>query len=184
MILFSFYSGETEIKMQIYSWVKWVAYVIGIILLSVIQFTTPPLLPHIYGAEPLLLIPAVIVIATFDGETTGAVSGMIAGLIWDTNSGKVFGFYTLFLLAIGIFAGLLVQYLFRNTVLSAVILTLIFTFLLEFLAWFFFYNLFGDMKILNALLKIILPATLYTTVFAFPLYYLERFFHNRLTAEK
>lgn len=157
---------------------KWVIYTAGFLLVSVFEFT-PHMIPPIDHAAPLLLIPLLICTSMFEGETAGAMFGVLAGLIWDTQGGKVFGFDALFLLIFGLCAGLLVEYLFRNTIVSALIFTLSFTFLLEVLTWFFFRSLFGINNFVYSLLHVILPTSLYTLVFTVPFYYCVRALSGR-----
>lgn len=149
---------------------KWTLYTAVFLLVSVLQFT-PHMLPEIEGEGPLLLVPLVICFSMFEGETAGAVFGVIAGLLWDTQGGKVFGFDALFLLIFGLCVGLLVEFLFRNTVVTAMIFTLFFTALLEFITWFFFRSLFGENHIVYSILNIILPSSLYALVVSIPFYF-------------
>lgn len=128
------------------------------------------MLPKIYDISPLLLIPAVVCIAMFEGETVGAVFGIIAGLLWDSQSGRVFGFNCFFLMIFGIVVGLLIQNLFRNTVVSALLFTLLTTIILELITWYFFYSIYGDNQIVFALLQVILPTAIYTLVLSIPIY--------------
>jgi rod shape-determining protein MreD len=151
------------------NFVKWVTYTIVFIFIFVFQFT-PFLLPKIFDVGPLLLIPAVICIAMFEGESAGAAFGVIAGLLWDSQSGRLFGFNCLFLMMFGLAVGLLIQNLFRNTVVSTLLFTLFSTIILELLTWYFFYNLYGDNQIGFALLQIILPTTIYTLILTIPIY--------------
>ena len=163
--------------------IKWTVYTVAVFLLSVLQ-ADPFFLPKIWRMGPILLVPAVVCIAMFEGETAGAVYGVIAGLLWDAQCGRLFGFNAFFLLVFGMFAGLLVKYLFRNTVVSVLLLTLSLTLLLEFVTWFFFDNLFGDYDIAYAFLKVMLPTSLYTLIFAFPFYFGAKKLSLRFRAEE
>jgi rod shape-determining protein MreD len=149
--------------------VKWATYTIAFIIIFIFQFT-PYLLPKIFDISPLLLIPAVICIAMFEGEAVGAVFGIVAGILWDSQSGRVFGFNCLFLMIFGIIIGLLIQYLFHNTVVSALLFTLLATVILELITWYFFYSIYGDNQIVFALLQVILPTTIYTLLLSIPIY--------------
>jgi rod shape-determining protein MreD len=153
---------------QIY-FIKWITYTIAFIFIFIFQ-STPNILPKIFGIGPLLLIPAVICVAMFEGESAGAIFGVIAGLLWDSQSGRLFGFNCLFLMLFGLAVGLLIQFLFRNTVVSTLLFTLVATIMLELLTWYFFYSLYGDNQIGFALLQIILPTTIYTLILTIPIY--------------
>lgn len=156
---------------------KWAVYVLAFVLTAVLQFT-PNMLPPIHAMAPLLLIPAVVAVAMLEGEMAGAVFGIFAGILWDVQGVKVFGFDALMLLACGMFVGLLVRVVFRNSIVSALLFTCAVTFSLEFISCCFFRFLFGDFDFLSLLGRVILPAVLYTLPFAAPYFYGARALHN------
>jgi rod shape-determining protein MreD len=125
----------------------------------------------------------VVAIAMFEGETAGALYGVLGGLLWDCASGTAFGFNALFLMFIGITVGLLVNYLFRNTLFSVFLFTAVFSVIIELITWFFFYYMVRDTNIIFVFLMIILPAVLYTLLFTAPLYYGVKQIKKKLTFE-
>jgi rod shape-determining protein MreD len=159
---------------------KWVVYTLAVILIAVIQ-GTPHMLPAIEGAIPVIVIPCVISIAMFEGETAGTAFGILGGLLWDLESGRVFGFNALFLMIICIAVGLLIQQLFRNTIVSALIFCIAAAFIHEFVTWFFFAYLTGNEEFVFAFLRIILPTAAYTLIFILPFYLGARFVNRRFT---
>ena len=163
------------------SWVKWAVYAACFILVAVLQFVRS--FPQIFHVTPLFLIPAVITVAMFEGEMAGAVYGVFAGLLWDASAGRIFGFNGFFLMIVGLSAGLLVTYVFRNTMVSSVLLTGGFTLLLEILTWFFFYYITGLGRFAFFFPQVILPTVLYTLPFAIPLFYGARQVNRKLTFE-
>lgn len=136
------------------------------------------MLPKIMQMSPLPLVPAVVCVGMMEGGPVGAGLGVLAGLLWDSQGGRVFGFDALFLMAIGLFVGLLTEYVFKNSILTALLFALASLFALEFVTWFFFCSLFGDGKIGFAFLKVILPTVLNSLIYAVPLYYLFRKVHS------
>lgn len=159
---------------------KWSVYTLCILLLTVFQMQAA-FYPSYMGMTPLFVIPAVISIAMFEGETAGGIYGILAGLVWDCGTGRAFGFNALFLMCIGITIGLLIKFVFRNTVLSIFLFTLIFTVIHEFVTWFFFYYMIDNHDILFAIYHIIIPTTVLTLIFALPLYLGARVINRRLT---
>jgi rod shape-determining protein MreD len=159
---------------------KWIAYSLAIFILAVIQMT-PHFLPRFFGVSPLYLIPAVIAVAMVEGEMPGAVFGAFAGLIWDASVGGIFGFNAFLLMLVGLIAGFLVQYLFRNNVGSALIFTFGVTFVYELISWFCFYYLGGKMFFVFSIVEVILPTAVYTLVFGAPLYYGAALIKKKLT---
>ena len=162
--------------------VKWIIYIIIFILIMVFQFT-PNFIPYIFGVRPLLLVPAVVCIAVFEGDGIGAAYGVAAGLLWDFQSSRIFGFDCLFLMLFGLAAGLLIKHLFRSTVVFVLLFTFAATILLETLTWFFFYNLFGDNNAGFAFLKIILPTVIYSLIFSLPIYIIFKKMHGILKTD-
>ena len=151
---------------------------LAVILISVLQ-GTPNALPVIVGVVPLIVIPCVVSIAMFEGETAGAAFGILGGLLWDIENGKPFGFNALFLMITCILISLLIQNLFRNTIVSAIIFCIVATFFQEFATWFFFVYLNGNENFLYAFFFIILPAIIYTLIFILPFYYLTKLLNNK-----
>lgn len=162
--------------------IKWTLYIAVFYLIAVFQFT-PAMLPRVVQMGPLPLVPAVICAAMCEGGPAGVGLGVLAGLMWDSQGGPLFGFDALFLMMFGLFAGLLAEYIFRNSILTALLFSLASLFTLEFLTWFFFFYLFGDKEIGFAFFKIILPTVLNSLVYTVPLYFI---FMNirRLTPEE
>jgi rod shape-determining protein MreD len=158
--------------MQNKNLLKWTAYTLVVLLAAILQGT--PNLFIIAGVMPLLIIPCVIAISMFEGETPGAVFGILGGLIWDIESGRAFGYNALFLMIMCIAAALLIQNLFRNTIASAFIFCICAVALHEFITWFFFIYLTGDERFVFAFLRIILPTAAYTVIFVLPIYFLVR----------
>lgn len=158
---------------------KWAIYAAVFLLVSVLQFT-PHLIPEIMKVGPLLLVPLVICFSMFEGGTAGAAFGLLAGLLWDSQGGQLFGYDAFFLLIFGLLVGLVTEYFFRNTVVTSLLLTLASTVLLELLTWFFFRSLFGVNDFVYSSLRIILPTCLYTLVFAVPFYYAMRWLNRWL----
>lgn len=159
---------------------KWAVYTLGVVLVAVLQ-GDPHILPRIAGMGPLLLIPCTAVVAMQEGEIPGAVFGVLGGLIWDVNSGTVFGYSALFLLVVAIVSALMVQLLFRNTPAAGLLFTIAFALLHGCVTWFFYVYLRGNVDFAGAFLRTILPTAAYTSLFAIPLYYLARLAGRKLT---
>lgn len=142
-------------------YLEWTAYGLLILLAFILQ-TTPHLIPPIFGAKPLLMIPMTIAVAMFTGPVGGAAAGIACGLLWDLYSTRLLGFNALILLAVGCAAGLLIQLLIRNNLLSALLLILPSLLLQGLLDWAFNYVLLAKEGALFWLLRGILPNLLYT----------------------
>jgi rod shape-determining protein MreD len=156
---------------------KWAVYAVILLIAAVIQ-DTPHGLPSIWGALPVLVIPCVIPIAMFEGDSAGAAYAIAGGLLWDLQAGRTFGFNALFMMVLCLAVGLLIQNLFRNTFVSSLLFCFAACFILETITWFFFSYIAGNEQYLVALLRVILPVSGYSTLFVIPFYFLTKKIHK------
>ena len=75
---------------------RYIAYIIEIILVFVIQ-TTPGLLPEMGGTKPILLIPVALTIAFFEQEIPAMFFGLGCGVVLDLSFSSNIGYYAFFL---------------------------------------------------------------------------------------
>ncbi len=99
---------------------KYALYFVIFVLLYVLQ--NIPGLFTVYEVKPVLLIPAAVVLACFEGEFIGGLYGALAGLLCDTAAFSLFGYDGIFVLVCCVAAGLLVIYLLRQNLSSAFML--------------------------------------------------------------
>ena len=159
---------------------KWAAYTLCTILLSVFQMQEG-FYPKIMDSTPLFAIPLVVSIALLEGETAGGIFGILAGIVWDCGTGRIFGFNALFLMIIGIGIGLFIKFLFHNSGLTVMLFTFIFTVFHEFITWFFFDYMTSIRDLSFAFFHIILPTAILTVIFALPIYFCVRVINHKLT---
>lgn len=146
-----------------HSRLKWVTYTLELFLVYIIQFT-PNLLPSFLGVKPLLLVVFALSISMFESENRAMWIGLIAGLFMDLGSSTVFGFNALILMVLCYICGVLVVFLMRNNIVSAMVLGVSGLMITELLRWFFVYVLWGDPKIWYYLYAIMLPRVVYSAV--------------------
>lgn len=166
--------------MRRFNLLKWGAYALVILAAAILQ-AQAAFYPRFMDVTPLFILPAVISISIFEGETVGGIYGIAAGLLWDCGTGRVFGFNAFFIMIVAIAVGLLFRHLFKNSPLSALLFTALATVLHELVTWFFFYFMTDIRDIVFALLHIVLPTVLLTLIFTIPIYYGIRFLNRRLT---
>lgn len=70
-----------------------------------------------------LLLPLTVSVAMAEREYAGLCFGLLAGVLTDTASSVTDGIFTLYYAIIACAAGLLAHYVFRNTVLTAMLFT-------------------------------------------------------------
>lgn len=153
------------------TYVSWLVYGLLALLILVMQ-TAPRLFPAVVFARPVPLVPFVVCVALFEGARIGAGIGLIAGLLWDVYSFRLFGFDALLLMAIGLAVGLLVQWLLRANFLSALLLSAGAILLQAVLEWLFCHVLFQKEELLTWLVKVYLPNAAYTMVLVPLIYWL------------
>jgi len=161
--------------------IKYTAY--GLLLLFLYVLQTTPGLFVILGSKPMLVVPAAIAIAMYEGEFTGGLYGAFAGLLCDMAGRMLFGFNGLFLTFFCIAAGLLVIYLMHCNVWNAmlyVFLAMLATGSLEFL---FGYGMWGFYGVWRIYVFHTIPLILYTTAVTPLLFWLVRRMHAKAQKE-
>lgn len=121
---------------------RWTAYSIELLVLYIVQLT-PGLIPAVFGARPLLLIPAAIAIAMFEGDTGGMIAGIVAGLLIDSGGSGVIGFHALLLGVACYFIGYLTMELIKTNLLTSLLFALILIPVICILQWVFYYLVWG-----------------------------------------
>lgn len=79
-----------------YRFIRYFAYALELLVLYMIQ-QTPGFLPSLFGARPILIIPAVLAIAMFEPEIPAMAFGIFGGLLIDFGIGDALGFHGIML---------------------------------------------------------------------------------------
>ncbi|MCR5484183.1 MAG: rod shape-determining protein MreD [Clostridiales bacterium] len=141
----------------------------GLVLLSVLQ-NTDGLFPEIFGVRAMLLIPAVVCIAMFERETVGMFFGFFAGILWDMSSSSGGNFNALFLVFTCFVCGSLITYLMRNNLVTALLLSSVFTALHHLVYWLWAIIIKGNADRALSLFSFYIPSVIYTVIFL-PIFY-------------
>lgn len=155
---------ETRFKV-----LRFVAYTIEILVLFILQ-ETPGLIPAIYGARPVILIPIALSIALFESELAGMSFGVLCGILIDAGVGGTLGFHAILLAVLCYCIGILVTYVMKTNLLTAVIVATVCIPSIFILQWFFQYMLAGYDHNMYVLVSHYLPVTVYTWSLT-PLFY-------------
>ncbi len=156
-----------------YRVVRYVAYAIETVALFVLQ-ETPGLIPELFGARPLLLIPVALSIAMFEEEVPALCFGLAAGLFLDFGAGGTLGFYGLLLGSVCYVVSLMAANLFRTNFLTAMLVSAVSSAVILALRWVFFFVLFGYAYPAYALTAHYLPMFVYTAAIMPLTYYFNR----------
>lgn len=126
----------------------------------------------IYGVTPNILVVFIIVTALLRADCEGSVVGFFAGLSLDLMFGDVIGFYALLGLYLGLAVGVTNKKIFRDNILIVVFFTFVYSVAYESMVYIVNNIMSGDVKLLYALTRTILPESAYNCVVAvllFPL---------------
>ena len=115
----------------------------------------------------------------FEREFSGLFFGLAAGMMLEAVSPDSVCFYSVMFTLIGFVSGMLITYLMRNNLVTALIFTFMFTLLLNSLYCLFFYVFDGIEITFVFYLKYYVFSAVYTTLFT-PIFYLI----VRLTVKK
>ena len=150
---------ETHRKILIF---RRVSLALILLLLSLLQ-NTDGYFPQIFGVRALLLIPAVVCISMYERDLPGMLFGLFAGALWDVfASGGSFNAF--FLLVTGFLCGTLINTIMRNNVVTATLLSAIWSLIYNLGYWLFHYVFGGLDKAVFMLLRYYLPSVAYTVV--------------------
>lgn len=159
--------------MEKLKWIRYFAYTIEILVVFMVQ-ETPGLIPSVFGARPVMLIPAVLAIALFESELASMAFGLFGGLLIDFGIGGALGFHGLLLMLVCYFLGVLAANLIRTNFLTAMIVAVLVTGAILLFQWVFFYVLADYSESIYALTAHYAPRFLYTVVLMPIAYYFNR----------
>lgn len=145
-------------------------YVLILLLASLLQ-NTAHLFPTIFGARAFLLIPAVACISMFERDMTATVMGILAGVLWDIYSSFGDGFHAIVMMLFSTVICLLLNYVMRNNLVTALLLGAGTVILYLLLHWLIFVLARGESGAGYSLLTFYLPSMLYTYLFV-PIFYI------------
>lgn len=149
---------------------RWILYFLELVAVYVLQ-TTPGIIPAVSGARPVLLIPAALTIAMFEGDIGGMTVGIAAGLLIDMGGSDILGFHAIVLAILCFVLGSMTMQIFRTNLLVALLAAFVAVPVVIVLQWVFFYILPGYGDLQYVFLGSILPKMVYTFAVT-PLFYL------------
>lgn len=148
---------------------KWALYV-GLALLTMLLQEFLFTRMQIYGIHPMLGGALTAVIAMFEGGIGGAVFGLIVGILQDTATIGYEGYYAIVYLLCGLFTGFVCEYMFRKSILTALLWALISSAAATLFYYMLFFLITGRAGI-AALWQVALPEIIYSTMMTPLVYY-------------
>lgn len=173
---------QTSGLFRMQNYLTWIVYGVTVLLIATVQMS-PRGFPSVAFAHPTPLVLFTVCVAMLEGPAIGSIIGMVAGLLWDLYTLRIFGYYGLMLMCIGLVVGLLVQWLLRANFLSALLLCTGGVVVYTLMDWLLCYVLFLNDEMGAVLIRVYLPNALYTILLS-PLMYwmilaLARFLRRR-----
>ena len=138
-----------------------------------------------FSASPDLVLCAVVGLAVYDGEKSGAVAGIGGGMLVEAfGGGAHILMFPLFYMLIGFTYGILTRIFLNKNFLSWVVYMLIAVSAREVLSLIHIFVTESDLNLLLAFTEIILPEFVITLIFSIPLYFISRVcarpFHKKI----
>lgn len=152
-----------------------------LLLISVVQ-NTNGFFPQVFGIRALLLIPSVVCIAMYERDKWGMFLGLFAGALWDIFASGA-SYNALFLLTAGFLCGTLINTIMRNNIVTASILTFIFSAIYSIIYWFFHFVFANLDSAFFMLWRYYLPGIAYTTVFTPIIFIIVRSVEKKFSEE-
>lgn len=152
---------------------RWFAYALEIFVVFVIQ-ETPGLLPPIYGARPVAVIPVVLSIALFENEVPAMMFGLFGGLLIDFGFGGVLGFHGLVLSLVCYVISVMASNFVKTSFVTSMLVSITTTAAVMLLNWACFYVLHGYQHITYALTAHYIPIFIYTVALTPITYFFNR----------
>lgn len=141
--------------------IKYICFCALILLAELFQ-STAGLLPEIFGARCFIILPALIILAVTEEESTAAFLGLFAGALWDISSGVHMGFNCIFLAVICFLLSALVNHILRDTFAVNMLMCAVVTVLYCLLYWLMFIVIKGIDGGAVKIFSFYLPSALYT----------------------
>ena len=160
-------------KFSVYALIVFAAYILQ---------TTPGFLDF-YGIKPILVLPACICIAVYEGEFAGGLFGFFFGIFCDSASETILGFNALLFLLFCVTTGLVTIYFFRRSTLNILLICLGTVFLRSALEYFFGFILYGYENLTSFFYTEIATQVVFSSVFFLPIALLFKWLHKKFEPE-
>ncbi len=160
---------------------KFILYFCITALLYCLQ--TTPFLLEISGVKPILSFTFALCVAIFEGSVAGGFFGFFCGILLDFTSDMMFGLNALVCFACCVGAALLVIFLIRRTVWTALLIVTAASVLRAFVEYYLLYKMWSYGGAGAVFLGRLLPVALYSVVFTLLFYPLVGFIKQRLNFE-
>ncbi len=149
---------------------KYVIHILFLIVFSIIQPTWLEYI-EIFNIKPNLFLVYIVIISSLYPKKEGAIVGFFFGLMLDLLIGGAIGLNAVLflLLSMGI-SDFCDKYIRNSTLLTTAIIVFVSALVYEFV--YYIIAFMGDLDLINALLKVVLPEGVYCTLTAVLFYFI------------
>lgn len=162
------------------SFFKYLAYVLEVVILYVLQ-DTPNLIPQLWGGKPLLLAVLALAIAANENQIPSTVIGAVCGVLTDISGGGI-GYFSIVLTLVCF----LESEIFKKYLVVSFWSVLVYAFAAVLVivgVYFVIFRLLAGIDGAGELfVSHYLSRMLYTTVCIIPLYFLNSFLYRKLAS--
>lgn len=147
---------------------KWAVYGLLLLICCILQST--PGFFQIMGIRPLLILPIVIAVASFEAPLAAGIFGACGGLLWDLTADRLFGFQGFLLLVYCVAVSLMIEYYLRLRLLNYFWMALCVVLLHALIDFYFYFSAWGYENVWQIFLQRNLPVTACTAAVS-PVFY-------------
>ncbi len=149
-----------------------IIYIVLFVVSYIFQFLFLPRLGINFPV--LLLIPLTISVSMYEREFSGLFFGLLAGALWDIASPLPDGSLALIFSVLACITGLLIHYMLRNTLLTALLISFIFTVFYSLITYLFSASGFNYAFLKDVSVTHYMPSLLFSVIITIPDYFLVR----------
>ncbi|MBR3587998.1 MAG: rod shape-determining protein MreD [Clostridia bacterium] len=150
-------------------------FILGlIIVIAALLQNTPGVMPQMFSANAMLLIPVCVSIAMFENEIVSLVFGLVAGLLWDFTAPEGYFFHSIVLCIAAFFVSMLVRRRVRNTLFGSMVLTFATVFLHNTVYWILFVLIPQSQGAGGVYFRFYFPSCIYTVLVGIVIYLIIR----------
>lgn len=134
----------------------------------------------LFAANPMLPLSLLVAVCLFCSELTGAIAGLMVGILVDALASTPPGFNSIIFMIIGPACVLVAKHLFNNNILSSIVLCFLSAQIYYTVRWIFcifFYSTFEEN--LTYLFQTVFPSCIYTAILVVPFYFIEKYLYKK-----
>ncbi|MCH5323624.1 MAG: hypothetical protein J1E39_00280 [Eubacterium sp.] len=167
--------GTMTRKDMLRSFFRWLLYAVLLLAFLVIQTTLP-----FIKWQPLLTISLAVAVAMFEGELSGVIFAVFAGMVTDMAIGGLFGFTSIWLVPCCLMVTLLSVNLIHRNIINYFWLNICVLVIVEFMELLFKYIIWRNPDIDIIILRFMLPSMIATVVLSLFIFLLVRLLNKKL----